>query len=363
MSAAVIRSVIPHAHLEQLRDARSILRTEADAILKVMVGLDDSFCAACDLLRNCVGNVVVTGMGKAGLVGRKIAATMSSTGTPARFLHPAEAVHGDLGIVQNGDVALALSNSGETGEVSQLVPLLKGLGVTVIAVTARENSSLGSAADVVIPIGDLREAGPYGLAPTTSTTVMMAVGDALALVVSRMKGFTPQDFAVYHPGGSLGARFRTVRDVMRSGDDLRMARHTQSVRDVIIDSGTSGRRTGGVMLVDESGRLTGLFTDSDLARLLASRRDAELDSPIGDVMTKDPLTVSPEMLLHDVIGLLSQRKFSEIPVCDETGRPIGLIDITDLIGCVPEDAEEPSVRDQRPTVPMNGSLSVRPSDL
>jgi arabinose-5-phosphate isomerase len=331
MSAAGLRTVIPHSQLEQLREARAILRMEAEAVLDVVDRLGDSFCAACELLRGCAGSVIVTGMGKAGLVGRKIAATLSSTGTRARFLHPADAVHGDLGFVQAGDVAVVLSNSGETGEVCELVPLLRRLGVKVVALTGREESTLGRGSDVVIALGELREAGPHGLAPTTSTTVMIAVGDALALVVSRMRGFTPQDFATYHPGGNLGARLRMVRETMRRGTELRIALQSQTVRSVFVDSGDARRRTGAVMLVDDAGRLSGLFTDSDLARLLATRRDDQLDRPIAEVMTKHPLTVSPDLLLHDVIGLLSQRKFSELPVVDDGNRPIGLVDITDTI--------------------------------
>jgi arabinose-5-phosphate isomerase len=332
MSAAGLRTVIPHSQLEQLREARAILRVEAEAVLDVVDRLGESFCAACELLRGCGGSTIVTGMGKAGLVGRKIAATMSSTGTRARFLHPADAVHGDLGFVQAGDVALALSNSGETAEVCQLAPLLRRLGATIVAITARDDSTLGRSSDLVISLGELREAGPHGLAPTTSTTVMIAVGDALALVVSRMKGFSPHDFATYHPGGNLGARMRTVRETMRSGAELRVASQSRTIRSVVVDSGNTGRRTGAVMLVDDDGRLSGLFTDSDLARLLASRRDDQLDRPIAGVMTRQPLTVPPDLLLHDVIGLLSRRKFSEIPVVDEENRPIGLVDITDVIG-------------------------------
>lgn len=343
MSAAGLRTVIPHSQLEQLREARAVLRTEAEAILEVVDRLGDSFCTACELLRGCAGSAIVTGMGKAGLVGRKIAATLSSTGTRARFLHPADAVHGDLGFVQAGDVALALSNSGETGEVCELVPLLRRLGVTVVAVTGREESTLGRASNLVIALGELKEAGPHGLAPTTSTTVMIAVGDALALVVSRMKGFTPQDFATYHPGGNLGARLRTVRETMRRGNELRIASQTQTVRSVFVDSGSTGRRTGAVMLVDDAGRLSGLFTDSDLARLLSTRQDGQLDRPIAEVMTRQPLTVSPDLLLQDVIDVLSQRKFSELPVVDEEHRPIGLVDITDVIGC---EADGGGMRDE-----------------
>lgn len=341
MTSSAVRPVIPHFRLEQLREARAVLRTESAAIDKLADGLDEAFCDACDRVRATPGTVIVTGMGKAGLIGAKIAATLSSTGTPARFLHPAEAVHGDVGAVQAGDVAVVLSNSGETDEVCRLLPILRQLQVSVIAVTARADSSLGSRADVVIPLGDLREAGQHGLAPTTSTAVMLALGDALALVVSKMKGFTPRDFALFHPAGSLGHQLRSVSDAMRSGDALRIAAETSSVRAVFVQAGKPGRRSGAVMLVDRSGRLTGLFTDSDLARLLETRRDDALDRPICEVMTREPLTASPDMLLLDVIGQLSQRKLSEVPVVDARGRPVGLIDITDLIGLMPRETACP----------------------
>lgn len=337
MSSVPLRHVIPHSRVEQLREARRILQMEADAVLGQMDRLGETFCVACETIQRCSGNVVVTGIGKAGLIARKIAATMSSTGTRARFLHPAEAVHGDLGCVASSDIILALSNSGETEEVIRLIPILQRLQVAMIAVTAREESTLGQAADLVIPIGELPEAGPHGLAPTTSTTAMLAVGDALALVVSHLKGFTPQQFAVFHPAGNLGLQLKSVKEVMRRGEELRIARDTESVRDVFITSGKPGRRTGAVMLVDEGGCLSGLFTDSDLARLLERRRDGDMDRPIFEVMTRHPKTVTAALLVRDVIGLMSDSKLSEFPVVDDSGRPIGLIDITDVISCVPAE--------------------------
>lgn len=338
MSSAA-RALIPHSQFEQLREARTVLRTEGEAVLALADRLDGGFCRACDLLLQCSGSAVVTGMGKAGLIGRKIAATLSSTGTRARYLHPADAVHGDVGCVDDRDVVLALSNSGETEEITRLIPILRQFGVPIVAVTAGEESTLGRAASVVIPLGRLDEAGPHGLAPTTSTTAMLAVGDALALVVSRQKGFTPRQFAVFHPAGSLGARLRRVEEVMRCNDELRVAREHETVREVFVVAGKPGRRTGAVMLVGDDGALSGLFTDSDLARLLEHRQDESLDRPIAEVMTRNPLTVTPGLLVHEAIELICSRKISEIPVVDEDRRPIGLIDITDVIGFVPHDAE------------------------
>lgn len=338
--AAPAERHIPWSHVEQLRQARDVLRTEAQAIDELSGRLDSDFCAAVELLVSCRGRVVVTGMGKAGLIGRKVAATLSSTGTPAHFLHPAEAVHGDLGCLGGEDVLLALSNSGETEELCRLLPLVQRLGVRIVAITAVDTSALGSQADAVIRLGRLREAGPFGLAPTTTTTAMLALGDALALVVSRLKGFTPQQFAVFHPGGSLGRQLATVGEVMRRGDQLRIARDDATIREVFVGLGHPGRRTGAVMLVDSDGQLSGLFTDSDLARLLEQRREFQLDHSIGEVMTPRPVTISPEATLQEAVDILSSRKISELPVVDPEHRPIGLIDITDVIALLPRDDQE-----------------------
>jgi arabinose-5-phosphate isomerase len=338
MSSAAERRLIPYSHLEQLREARGILRAEADAVARLAEQLDAEFCSALDVIDRATGRVIVTGMGKAGLIGRKIVATLSSTGTQSHFLHPAEAIHGDVGCVHEDDVLLALSNSGETEEISRLLPIVRRLNVPIVAITASSSSTLGSEADCTIELGKLREADPHGLAPTTSTTAMLAVGDALALVLSRMNGFTPQQFAVFHPGGSLGRKLAHVRDVMRKGDELRIARDDATTREVFVSLSKPGRRTGAVMLVDDAGRLTGLFTDSDLARLLEKQREFQVDRPITEVMTPQPITASPDDRLLDVVDLLSQRKLSELPVIDADGCPVGLIDITDVIGLMPQEA-------------------------
>ena len=228
--------------LEQLREARCILRDEADALQALSKRLDAEFCVALQTLCESKGCVIVTGVGKAGLIGQKIAATLSSTGTRAYFLHPVEALHGDLGCVHADDVLLALSNSGETEEISRLLPMVKQLRVPIIAITATNTSTLGSQADVTIRLGKIHEAGPHGLAPSTSTTAMLAMGDALALVLCQMKGFTPQQFAVYHPGGNLGRKLARVSEIMRRGDELRIAPASATVRDVFITLAKPGRR-------------------------------------------------------------------------------------------------------------------------
>jgi arabinose-5-phosphate isomerase len=338
MSAA--ESYVPYSHFEQLRAGREVLRLEAAAIQDVAQRLDAGFCAAVDLLLACEGSVIVTGMGKAGLIGQKITATLSSTGTRSHFLHPGEAVHGDLGCLHPSDVLLALSNSGETAEICGVLPTVKRLRVPIIAVTSSERNTLAASADVTILLGRLREACPWNLAPSASTTAMLAVGDALALVVMKLRGFTPQQFAVFHPAGSLGQKLKTVAEVMRPLEQIRTAHLRTTVRDVFTSRARNGRRSGAILLLDDDGRLAGLFTDSDLARLLERRRDEALDQPIGDVMNATPLTVLPTGTFADVVELLSARKISELPVVDSGGRPIGLIDITDVIGWMPSQAGE-----------------------
>ncbi|MFV0446821.1 MAG: SIS domain-containing protein [Planctomycetaceae bacterium] len=339
MHASTERTLIPIAEYDLLREGRAIVRREAQALEQVAQRLDAAFCVAAELLLQCRGCVVVCGMGKAGLIGQKIAATLSSTGTRSWFLHPAEAVHGDLGALHSDDVFLALSNSGETAELLELLPALRRLGIPTVAVTSTKQNSLAAHATVAVEMGRLQEACPWGLAPTTSTAAMLAIGDALALVVSRQRGFTPKDFAERHPAGSLGRKLKPVSEVMRPRDQLRIARSTDTVRDVFIRPTPPGRRSGAVLLVDADGVLEGLFTDSDLARLLARGQEAGLDRPIGDVMTRQPLTVSTTATLADVIDTLSDRKISELPVVDGRGRLQGLIDITDIIGWTPDNSD------------------------
>ncbi|WP_437206556.1 KpsF/GutQ family sugar-phosphate isomerase [Planctomicrobium sp. SH664] len=337
MSAAE-KSVIPFNQMEQLRSGRGIIRQEAEALQTLSRQLDASFCVAVDMLLGCTGSVIVCGMGKAGLIGQKISATLSSTGTRAHFLHPAEAVHGDLGSLHANDILLALSNSGETEEILAILPTIRSMGVRIIAITATDQNSLASHSDVVIEIGPVREACPWGLAPTTSTTSMLAVGDALALVASEARGFSPQNFAKFHPGGSLGQKLKPVTQIMRPRDQLRIATDSATVREVITQAARPGRRSGAVLLMAVDQSLTGIFTDSDLARLLETRQDSVLDQPIATVMTKNPLAVRDNAIFSDVIDLLAERKISELPVVDDQRRIVGLIDITDVIGWLPTDS-------------------------
>jgi arabinose-5-phosphate isomerase len=324
---------------EGLAFAREVLRVEAEALERVRERLGVSIARAADLVFRSPGSVIVTGMGKAGLVGQKLAATLASTGTRAFPLHPAEAVHGDLGRIRADDVVIALSQSGETEEVVRLLPALRRLEAVLVAITERAGSTLGRAADVCVALGPIEEACPLGLAPSASTTALMAVGDALALLVSRMRGFRAEDFLLYHPGGSLGRKLSRVEDVMRTGRQLRRAGPGQTVREVLVALAGPRRRTGAVLIEDDDGRLLGIFTDSDLARLFERRREADLDRPIGEVMTADPVQITVGASLAEAVDALKARKISELPVVDRGGRLVGLIDLTDVIGLVPPDFE------------------------
>jgi arabinose-5-phosphate isomerase len=329
----------PLSSFEQYRLARDILRSEGSALLHLSEHLNKvAFCEAVDLLHQTAGAVIVTGMGKAGLVGQKIAATLASTGTRSHYVHPAEAVHGDLGRIHHQDTLIILSYSGETEEVTRLLPTLRQLNTPIIAITGKPHSTLAQAATVVLDLGPLREACPLGLAPSTSTTAMIALGDALALVTSRMHAFGPDDFARYHPAGSLGRQLAKVDDVMRPLEECRVATEDASVRDVFVRQCRPGRRTGAIMITNQFGELTGIFTDSDLARLLERKRDSAIDGPIADVMTRNPQCVALGSSLSTALDILAARKISELPVIDRAGRPAGMMDITDVVGILPKDA-------------------------
>ncbi|MCA9062258.1 MAG: KpsF/GutQ family sugar-phosphate isomerase [Planctomycetaceae bacterium] len=343
-SDADFRPIIPQSDVERLRDGRAVIRQEAAALQKLADLLDSAFSQAVEQLLECRGTVVVTGVGKAGLIGSKISATLSSTGTPSRFLHPTEALHGDMGCVSDKDILLALSNSGSTEEVVRLVDCLRHR-IPVIAVTRDHNNPIARLAAVVMALGSHSEADELGLAPTCSTTAMLALGDALSIVLARSRGFTARQFAAFHPGGSLGRQLRQVKEVMRTGDQLRIASDSETVREVMILHSKPGRRTGAVLLVNPDGQLSGIFTDSDLARLFEQRRDHLLDHPVHEVMTSQPTTILPHVMLPDAIHLMSERKLSELPVLDEQRRPLGLLDITDVIECA-DTTDQDSIHEQ-----------------
>jgi arabinose-5-phosphate isomerase len=323
---------------DRLAYAKEVVRAEAAALEQVADRLDGAFLEAVELIRCCAGRVGITGTGKSADVGQKIAGTFNSTGTRAYVLDATRAMHGDLGMVHPNDVVLALSHSGESEEIVRLLSPLRQIATAVIGLTSEGNSTLAIKSDVAIVLGPLVEVCPLGLAPSTSTTAMIAVGDALAFVLTRLRDFTREDFARFHPAGSLGRKLLRVEAVMRQADEMRLASQDASVREVFSQVRRRGRRTGAVLLTDSDGRLRGLFTDSDLARLFEQRRDAALDRPIREVMTPEPFTVTLGTRVIDAVELLSQRKISELPVVDGVGRPAGLLDITDLIGLVPAEA-------------------------
>ena len=314
-----------------------VLRTEAqgiDRLAQAVSSAPDAWCAALDVLEACAGHVVVSGMGKSGLVGGKISATFSSLGQPSNFVHPSEAVHGDLGRLRRGDVVFLLSFSGETEELVSFAHILKADEVPMIAVTNVPSSSLARAASVHIPLGGITEACPLNLAPTVSTTVMMAIGDALALALARRRDFTADDFHRHHPGGMLGAGLRPVVDVLRFrvGDNLPIVRDDTSVRDALASAG-GARRAGAIVLVDQAGRMSGIFTDGDLRRLVNTSDDpaTALDQPIDGCMTRSPRHLSHEDLVRDAVRLIRELRVDELPVVDAKGAPLGLIDVQDLI--------------------------------
>jgi len=326
---------------DRLSYAREILRAEAAALHLAADRLDESFLQAVDLFYSCPGRIAITGTGKSADVGQKIAGTLNSTGTRAYVLDATKAMHGDLGMIHPNDVVLLLSYSGESEEIVRLLGPLRQLAMALVALTGNRTSTLARQADVALVMGPLEEVCPLGLAPSTSTTVMIAVGDALAFVLTKMRQFTREDFARYHPAGSLGRKLVKVEAVMRRGDEVRLASCHATVREVFSSARRRGRRTGAVMLTDPEGRLCGLFTDSDLARLFEQRRDAALDRPIREVMTANPITVALGTRLAEAVEVLSTRKISELPVVDAGGKPAGLLDITDLIGLLPDEETAP----------------------
>ena len=320
--------------------ARKILRHEADAVLEIAESLGQSpgqaFSEAVAMLLDCRGCVILSGIGKAGLIAQKLVATLASTGTPSHFLHPAEAIHGDLGRVTADDLVVMFSQSGETEEVVRLLPSLAEMGVPVIAVTASKDCTLAQHATLVLPLGKRAEADPLNLAPSTSTTAMLALGDALALVVSAERGFRAEHFAKFHPGGSLGRKLSLVEEYMRPIGECRVAPDSETVREIFMRHRVPGRRSGAVILHDADGRLSGIFTDSDLARLFESRNDSCLDHPVADVMIPTPLVVTLGSKMLEAVAIMAKRKISELPVIDEHRVPVGMIDITDVVANFPE---------------------------
>lgn len=307
--------------------ARRVLQTEAAAVLALVQRLDGQFVAAVELVRDCRGRVILTGMGKSGIVGRKIAATLSSTGSPAYFVHPAEAVHGDLGMIQPDDVVIALSQSGETEELTRLLETLKRIGATLIAMTGDPASTLARAATVVMDCSVSREACPMNLVPTASTTAALALGDALAMTVLVEKGFSPDDFADLHPRGSLFKRARRVEQLMVKGESLPIVTPGSTMRDVIAEI-TRGRK-GITCVAGADGVLAGVVTDGDVRRAVAANADV-LSLAAGDVMSRTPVTVAPGTLAAEALHTLEQRKITAVVVVDDARRVVGVVHLHDL---------------------------------
>ncbi len=307
----------------------SVIETEARALSALVARVDGKFASACRLMLSCRGRVVVTGMGKSGHVARKIAATLASAGTPAFFLHSGEASHGDLGMITTTDVVLALSNSGETGEILTILPIIKRLGIPLVALTGNDRSRLANEADVHIDVGVEQEACPLDLAPTASTTAALAMGDALAIALLEARGFSAEDFARSHPGGRLGRRLLLhIGDVMHTGADVPKVGAGQSVSSTLVEMTRS--RLGMATVVDADDRVLGVFTDGDLRRALEKDVDM-MQVRIDEVMTRNCVTVAPEMLAAEAANLMQRRAINALPVVDGTGRLVGALNMHDLL--------------------------------
>ena len=309
--------------------AKKVLSVEADAVKKLIPRINRDFERALDLLEHASGRVIITGMGKPGFIGRKMAATLASTGTPSLFLHPAEAIHGDLGMVTKQDVVIAISNSGETEEITRLLSTLKKIGSKLIALTGNLKSTLAKNSDVVLNIGIAKEACPWNLAPTATTTAALAMGDALAVCLAKRKGFKEEDFAFLHPGGSLGKKLIKVGDLMRRGKQNPTILGTATVEQALLK--ITSAKSGSCTIVDGQGKLKGIFTDGDLRRNLKLNGVSILKKKIEPLSTKRPTAIEETRLAAEALQILRDRKIDELPVVNAKGRVVGLLDVQDLL--------------------------------
>jgi arabinose-5-phosphate isomerase len=308
----------------------AVLKTEAEAISALLPRVADDFARACDLILNCRGRIVVTGMGKSGHIGNKIAATLASTGTPAFFMHPGEASHGDLGMITADDLVIALSNSGETSEITLLLPLLKRLGIPLIALTGKPASTLARSADIHLDVSVSKEACPLGLAPTSSTTASLAMGDALAVAVLEARGFTEEDFALSHPGGNLGRRLLLrVSDIMHTGDAVPLIGSDATLKEALLEMTAKGLGMTGV--VDPaSGRLAGIYTDGDLRRTFDKMPDIKT-ALVRDFMTPDCITIDADRIASEALKIMHEKKINALMVVDEELKVKGALNMHDLL--------------------------------
>jgi arabinose-5-phosphate isomerase len=319
---------------DQIRQfARQVIATEAGAVSAMAQAVGEGFERAVKLVVDCPASVLTCGVGKAGHVARKISATFASTGTPSHFLSPADAVHGDLGSIRRGDVVLILSASGESDEILRLLSIVKKLDHPVIAVTSTRNSGLGRHADIVLEMGRIDEACPLGLAPSSTTTAMLALGDALALTVMKLRNFSADNFAVFHPAGQIGRKLIKVKEAMtfHLGENLPVASDRLTVGRVLHEVSAIKRRSGAVVLVDESGRISGIFSDGDLRRLVTDDDGTALRKPMRDVMTRNPKRIGADQLASEAMAVMHQFRIDELPVVDSDNKPVGLIDVQDLV--------------------------------
>jgi arabinose-5-phosphate isomerase len=316
---------------QRIERARQIVECEAVAVRQVAGGLGEPFLRALDMILGLSGRVVTTGMGKAGFIAQKISATLASTGTPSIFLHPAEAIHGDLGRVDEGDLLLAFSKSGETEELLVMLPHVKACGATLVAITQEKGSTLGRHSDLVLELGRIDEAGPHGLAPSASTTAMLALGDALALVVQEGRDFGPDDFARFHPGGDLGRKLMKVGELMRTGDRNPCVEDDATVLAAIQVMTSTPGRPGATSVVDKSGKLVGFFTDGDLRRMIEEGLSNPRELRIDAAMTPNPRSIAQDTFALEALALLHQNAIDQLPVVDDDGCLLGLLDVQDLL--------------------------------
>ncbi len=315
-----------------LEYARKVIEAEADAIKTVTPVVDGNFAGVVEMIYNCAGSVIVSGIGKAGIIGRKISATLASTGTPSHFLHPAEAVHGDLGRLRKGDIVIVLSYGGETDEIIRLINLVKQLEIKLIGITGDGDSTLSKYSDVVLCMGKMNEACPLGVAPSVSTACMLAIGDAIAFTVMKARNFSVEDYVRFHPGGSLGAKLMTVEQSMmfRPGEKLAIACETDTIRE-LLEKTADVKRHGAVMIVDKDGKLTGIITDADIRRLITKQGQAAFKTKAGDVMTANCKKINAGALAAEATAVFHKYRIDELPVVDDNGKPVGLIDVQDIL--------------------------------